>query len=253
MNEKINLPEDEKKRLDDLSKKGEIKYLEASVIDIDDGKKIAIASQETLDRQGEIIALDGWDLKNFKRNPVMLWSHNPYEPNVGAAKSVGFRDVNGKKSLVFEPDFHGLTALSATLKQLYEEGYLRAFSVGFLPSEMDGNKFTKQELLEISSVNVPAHPNALNVAYAKGMTKEDAKLIFSNEKSEEKEEEKKEKEEEKDEFVTKKEFDEYKNSVEKKLEALPTSGREEKAYNDSDRRLLKVIDRCTEKLLRKNK
>ncbi len=239
MDEEIKLSEKDKKRLEELAEKGEVKYLEASVLDIDD-KKVAIASQETVDRQGEIIAIDGWDLKNFKRNPVLLWSHNPYEPNIGAAKNIGFKDVNGKKSLTFEPDFHGLTPLSATLKELYEQGYLRAFSVGFLPLEAEGNKYTKQELLEISSVNVPAHPNALNVAYAKGMTKEEVKSIFVEEKKEEKSV---------DDIVEEKlqPLRDQIKTLEDKLNALPSKGREDKA---DDRRLLKVIDRCTEKLLR---
>jgi phage head maturation protease len=174
-------------RLAELQREEKVKYLHVAVEEVE-GQKLAIASEETVDRQGEIITLDGWDLKNFKRNPVMLWSHNPYEPNLGHGKNMRLSDVNGKRKLVFEPDFHKITPLSQALDEMYEKGYLRAFSVGFLPLEMepvekDGDswgpqRYLKQELLEISAVNVPAHPNALNIAYAKGLSEGQAKLLF---------------------------------------------------------------------------
>lgn len=247
-------------RIATLQKEEKLKYLDVGVEEIEEkgvSVKMAIASEETIDRQGEIIAVDGWDLKNFKRNPVMLWSHNPYEPNVGRGKNMRITEVNGKRKLVFEPEFHGLTPLSATLKTLYEEGYLRAFSVGFLPLEAEGNKYTKQELLEISAVNVPAHPNALNEAYAKGMTEEQIKTVFTEikqVKEEEKVEEKK---------IDAPTYEEHQtllnriDELEKKLDtiqALPSEGRTEKSelgLSPDSRRIVKAIDRLTEKLLRK--
>jgi hypothetical protein len=36
---------------------------------------------------------------------------------------------------------------------------------GFIPTEMDGWTYTKQELLEVSLVNVPANPEAMMLAY----------------------------------------------------------------------------------------
>ena len=73
--------------------------------------------------------------------------------------------------------------------QLYRGGFLNAVSVGFLPLEepkplydadghMVGNEFTKQELLEISSVPVPANPSCLSKAIQKGiLTPEQAKAF----------------------------------------------------------------------------
>lgn len=73
--------------------------------------------------------------------------------------------MQGKDALVFEPDFHEETELARAVKALYEQGRLKTFSVGFKPIEMDGNIYTKQELLEISAVNVPANPDAQMLAY----------------------------------------------------------------------------------------
>lgn len=245
--------------------KDRIKYVEAVISEVEN-KKIAIASQETVDRQGEIISIDGWDFKNFKRNPVMLWGHNAYEPNIGEVKNIRITDVNGKKSVVFEPVFHDITPLSQTLHEMYDQGKLRAFSVGFLPFEAEGNKFTKQELLEVSLVNVPAHPNALNIAYAKGMTKAEVKKVFGVTKiKEEKVEETEDAPvDERDEKI-KTLKDKLKKSkakrlaLEKKLadieseKALPTKAadqpQDDKAIR-SIRRSAIVVDRAIEKILK---
>jgi len=127
--------------------------------------KLAIASTAVLDRQDEIIDQKGWDLSNFKNNNPLLWSHNSYEPLIGNCKNARVEKMNGKDALVFEPDFHEETELARAVKALYDQGRLKTFSVGFKPIEMDGNVYTKQELLEISAVNVPANPDAQMLAY----------------------------------------------------------------------------------------
>jgi hypothetical protein len=63
----------------------------------------------------------------------------------------------------------------------YANGFLTSFSVGFRPVEytkrepdnwMSGKEFTKQELLEVSAVAVPANPNAnVNLSFGEGMVK----------------------------------------------------------------------------------
>ena len=35
-----------------------------------------VFSDETIDRDREIIRVNGWDIKNFKKNPIILWAHN---------------------------------------------------------------------------------------------------------------------------------------------------------------------------------
>lgn len=131
---------------------------------------LAIASTSVVDRQGEIVSVDGWDLKNFKKNPVLLWSHNHDEIAVGTAKNVRIVGEGKKRQMTFEPVFHDKTPTAAALKALYEgdedmKPVLNSFSVGFKPIDTDGNVYTKQELLEISAVNVPANPDARVMAY----------------------------------------------------------------------------------------
>ena len=39
-----------------------------------------VLSDETVDRMGEIITADGWELDNFKKNPIALFNHNSNFP-----------------------------------------------------------------------------------------------------------------------------------------------------------------------------
>lgn len=154
----------------------------------DPKKKLAVASTDSIDRHGEIIDQDGWDLANFKANPVMLWAHDNYEPAIGYAENLQIVQLGDRKALTFTPVFHGKTELSAAMDALYNgdpetsmKPVLNSFSVGFRPTEQEGNVFTKQELLEISCVNVPANSDARVLAYkglvSKGITEQVVKDI----------------------------------------------------------------------------
>lgn len=136
----------------------------ASVEQTEKGMR-AVASTSTLDRQGESIDQNGWNLKNFKKNPVLLWAHNHDEPPIGTAKNIKVEGEGKKARLTFEPVFHEITERAKAVKQLFAEGIMNSFSVGFIPVEAEGNTFTKAELLEISAVGVPANPEARTMAY----------------------------------------------------------------------------------------
>ena len=167
-------------------------YTKAYATEIEeDGKKVKlfVASDEVEDRQGEIISADGWRIDNFKNNPVLLWGHDQYRPSIGIADKIGYKTINGSKKLVFEPKFHRKDEFSRLIADLVEEGWLKASSVGFMPLEQQDNKYLKQELLEISFVNVPANPNALSLALAKGYSMKTIKMVMPEIK-EEKEEDK---------------------------------------------------------------
>lgn len=126
--------------------------------------KTAVASTDSLDRMGEIIDQGGWDLKNFQANPVLLWAHDDKTPRIGLAQNIRIEKSGGQPALMFEPKFNDATELSRAIKQIFEEDG-GTFSVGFMPLEMDGNTYTKSELLEISAVNVPANPDARTLSY----------------------------------------------------------------------------------------
>lgn len=153
-------PSEEKEPKDD-TKSFEKVYTKAEFTEKSEKEFTAVASSAIEDRHGEVIDQSGWDLKNFKKNPVLLWAHDHYLPAIGHATKVW---TEGGK-LMFKGIWSSATELGRACQQLVQEGTLNSFSVGFMPFEMDGNTYIKQELLEISLVNVPANPDAMMAAY----------------------------------------------------------------------------------------
>ncbi len=128
-----------------------------------------IGTKETIDRTGDIISIDGWELDNFTKNPVFLWNHNTSLPPIGKVLSI----VREGKGLLFEVEFAKpeVNEFADTIFKLFAEGFLNAVSVGFIPKDMEaiisdegmfiGVRILRQELLELSGVNIPAHQDAL--------------------------------------------------------------------------------------------
>jgi len=157
--------------------------------DEDSGVFEVIASSGKVDRLGDTISPDGWYLNNYKKNPIMLWSHDRSNPPIAKATKTWVEDKKLKLKGVFAK-----TPFAQELKQLVQDSFLNAVSVGFMPLKEDakkgkikiegkmwrrwtekemkkglydsdyGVKFTKQELLEVSWVSVPALPSALVTA-----------------------------------------------------------------------------------------
>ncbi len=133
------------------------------------------ASTSDIDRDGEVIEVTGWDLKNFKKNPIILYAHNYSSLPIGKATKVGVRDGKLINTVEFPPP--GTYEFADIVERLVDTGYLNTESVGFVPKEWsdgDGTKeprrtYTKQELLEISIVPVPSNPNALRNAVDDGV------------------------------------------------------------------------------------
>lgn len=135
-----------------------------------DSDFIAIASTAVEDRHGEVVNVDGWDLKAFKENPILLWAHQHDEIGIGQAKKFWVEGSGKKAKLMIEGFIHEATEKSRALKYLVSEGIIKTVSVGFKPIEMEGSTYTKQELLEVSLVNVPANSQAM-VSAVKGLRK----------------------------------------------------------------------------------
>lgn len=140
-------------------------YYTKAEIQQKDGKIYGIASSAVEDRQGEIVSVDGWDLKNFKKAPRLLWAHDHTEPAIGKVTKTWYEGDGKSKKLMFEAIFQDVTDKARAIAQLVKDGFINTFSVGFKPLEIDGNTITKSELLEISVVNVPANPEAMMLAY----------------------------------------------------------------------------------------
>ncbi len=129
----------------------------------EDGSKYKVlASTSAVDRQGDSIDQRGWDLKNFLKNPVMPWAHKYDELPLAKVTHIEVTDKGLEAEFEFAPVEGNPKAQQ--VKTLYDQGYLNAVSVGFIPKERNGKTITKAELLEISIVPVPANQEALRLA-----------------------------------------------------------------------------------------
>lgn len=137
-----------------------------------------VASTSTIDRQGDSIDQSGWDLKNFLKNPVMLWAHDYSSLPIAKANEIS---VDKDKGLVIT-DYEFAPAegnpMAAQVKALVDGGFLNAVSVGFMPLERNGNIITRMELFEVSFVPVPANPEALQLMFSKGIEKSVIEKFF---------------------------------------------------------------------------
>ena len=127
------------------------------------------ASIESEDRAGDVIRAEGWELDNYRLNPVVLWAHRHDLLPVGKSVDVWVDSGALMATVEFAP-----TEFAQQVRRLFEGGFLRGVSVGFRAlkaSPRSGNGasgdgrtgivFERQELLEISAAPVPMHPLAL--------------------------------------------------------------------------------------------
>ncbi len=56
-----------------------------------------IASDETPDRYGDVILVSGWQLENFRKNPVFLLGHDYGAPAIGRVGRINTEDLFGPK------------------------------------------------------------------------------------------------------------------------------------------------------------
>lgn len=141
-----------------------------------------VLSDESLDRTGDIIRVDGWQLAAFKKNPIALWQHDSYNP-IGSWKNIR---IEGKR-LIGDLKL-ATTALANTARTLISEGVLKAVSVGLRVLEYEpiderepygGWEIKKSELMEVSLVSVPANQNALLISKRFNLSEVERKLIFA--------------------------------------------------------------------------
>ncbi|HLH93536.1 MAG TPA: hypothetical protein VKW08_00315 [Xanthobacteraceae bacterium] len=127
-----------------------------------------IISTEDLDRSGEIVRQSGWELTNYKNNPIVLWGHDYYSLPIGICTDIYETEKNGVPATgakgVFFPS--EINPLAQQVRRMYDFGMKSGVgvgcttSVGFIPKEFDENNravITKAELLEFSFVPIPAN------------------------------------------------------------------------------------------------
>lgn len=146
-----------------------------------------VASNDKLDRYDEVIVAEGWQLENYKKNPVFQNSHKYGDIIFTLGKSL-VTEIRGNalvQKILFAVDINPVAKLAY---DLYRGKFLNAVSVGFIPIRWETGsdqsayrrKYLEQELLELSAVSIPANPDALQLAVKAGaVDKSDLKELAS--------------------------------------------------------------------------
>ena len=129
-------------------------------------------STEAQDREGDSILASGWQLDNYRRNPVVLWCHDHRRPPVGKALQIGIEAGALRATVNFTPP--GMSAFNDQIHDMVAGNWIRGASVGFVPLEYTprpggGLTYTKAELIEFSLCPVPSNAGALAELRAKGL------------------------------------------------------------------------------------
>lgn len=145
---------------------------------------VAHISTSDVDRDGDVMIPKGAVIEHYLENPIVLWAHKYDELPVAKAISI----QRGPKFLTAKMQFPEADKYekSDDIYNMYADGMLKAFSIGFLikengwhaPAEKEIKEhpewasarriIDKWELLEFSAVPVPANPNAFAVAVKSG-------------------------------------------------------------------------------------
>ena len=135
-----------------------------------------------IDRHGDRVEPEGFDLAAYRANPVVLFAHDARQPPIARTTDIRVEGNRLKARAQFMEAsmdrFRG--GFADSVYQMLRGGFLQATSVGFrplaferLPDEEgrlgEGIAFTKQDLLEFSIVPVPANPEALVEARGAGI------------------------------------------------------------------------------------
>lgn len=131
-----------------------------------------VASTEGVARDGLVIEAAGWELDNYRRNPVVLWGHD-YRGRLPIGRSEPF--IDGPR-LMADITFDPGDEFARAVRGKYERGYLNAVSVGWDPKEVKPSadrktapRIVRAELLDISAVSVPVDLEALKVRQLAGV------------------------------------------------------------------------------------
>lgn len=134
-------------------------------------------STPSVDRAGDTIAQDGWVLDNFRKNPVVLFNHDP-DSLIGIADKVWIEGGKLKAIAEFQPPEISRFADAIYRMLIHPKRFIRAASVGFIPlkyafttdpARRYGVDFISQELCEFSICAVPANQDCLTDAKSAGI------------------------------------------------------------------------------------
>src|SRR6188768_3071758 len=143
-----------------------------------------VVSDASVDRMGDVIEPNGWDLAQFRSHPIALFNHGKQDPlPIGTWSDVRVEKGALRGKLNFAAP--GTSPRIDEMRSLLEQGILRAASVGFEPIEDEplqsksrGRRYKRQRLVECSLVTIPANANALQIAKSLNISDDTLNFVF---------------------------------------------------------------------------
>ncbi|MCK1639103.1 HK97 family phage prohead protease [Bradyrhizobium sp. 157] len=140
-------------------------YRKTSFSQVGDDVLKFVMSDATPDRMGDVIEPSGWNLSEFKKNPIALFNHNSDFP-IGRWVDVKIESNALTGHLDMAP--LGTSPRIDEARRLVLAGIMRTVSVGFIAEETaplsnGGTRYRRQRLIECSLTPTPANPNALRM------------------------------------------------------------------------------------------
>ncbi len=154
-------------------------------IEVDRAERTIVATVNTgaVDRYRTVIVPEGGRFENYRRNPVVLYNHDGARFPVG--KNLWIKA--DKRRILAKTKFlpAGRDELADKVFDLYEAGFLHAWSISFDPIDAGAptadeirrrpelaackQVFRAWDLLEYSCVTIPANPEAARQARSRGL------------------------------------------------------------------------------------
>lgn len=147
------------------------------------GSYIAVLSDDSMDRDGEIVsaqALEKVLASDNGKTAILLNHENKIENMIGEWTNKRIVDIDGHKSLVAEPKFYLSNPKAAMIKGMLDEGAHCGISIGAMVKGCEQQKvnnkmvnvYTELELLEASFVAIPSNRHGMAMmAMAKKFSK----------------------------------------------------------------------------------
>lgn len=157
-------------------------------VDVDNRTADFIISTDEVDRFGEVVDQNSWQLENFKKNPIVLFGHSDQKNDImGTAPELTTEKDGEISRTIAKVKFadEGTSEGVDTVWKLVKQGILRACSIGFIPHKVHyGDEdeepvtLSENELLEFSIVPIPANAGAVALSLKEGtLSTKDAKWL----------------------------------------------------------------------------
>ena len=134
---------------------------------------IRVVTKDIVDRDGERVMPSGAKLKNFEKNPIMLYNHNRWSSKpIGKWANIKVSD----DAIEMEGFISDATESSKEVLALAQDKVINTQSMGFIPKKwsddpkdkLPGQKgltVTDYEVLEVSMTDIPANPEATEKSF----------------------------------------------------------------------------------------